>query len=271
MGWLRYCLRISCVRCAGQMLMGNHYHLVVHVPEFRALSRRELLPYAQARWGRRWKRRTRNWTDQRWLQFNHDIFSLDVFMKDLQGPFASWFNRSFDRRGHLWAQRYNCIKLEDLRAVQECLFYIELNPVRAGLCERPEEWKESSAYLRWLGRDRYLMDLEQIFPEIGKNQLYAHYRSGLLYRGLKPSREKQHAMDPEIIRVEEARGFAQPGLYLKRLRFLSDGLILGTADGIRDHLDRLRASGVYKRRRNPVPQLEGLFFTLREQRSHSRY
>ena len=66
MGWLRYCLRISCVRCAGQMLMGNHYHLVVHVPEFRALSRRKLLPYAQARWGRRWKRRTRNWTDQRW-------------------------------------------------------------------------------------------------------------------------------------------------------------------------------------------------------------
>jgi hypothetical protein len=248
--------------------MGNHYHLVVHVPEFRELSRSQLHRYAQARWGRRWEWRTRNWSDQRWLRYNHDLFSLDVFMRDLQGPFASWFNHHFDRRGHLWAQRYSCLKLEDFRSVQECLFYIELNPIRAGLCKRPEEWKEGSAYLRWLGRDRYLLALEEIFPEIGTNQLYSHYRSGLLYRGMTPG--KQQAMDPAIVRIEQAAGLSRPGLYLKRLRFLSDGLILGAADKVQDHLDKLRARGVYKSRRNPIPQLEGLFFTLREQRSHSR-
>ena len=112
--------------------------------------------------------------------------------------------------------------------------YIELNPVRAGLCKRPEQWKESCAYLRWLGQDRYLMSLGTIFPEIGKKQRYAHYRGSLLYRGMKPSQERQQAIDPEIVRIEQREGFTRPGLYLKRLRFLSDGLILGTADEIRD-------------------------------------
>ena len=150
-------------------------------------------------------------------------------MRDLQGPFASWFNRHFDRRGHLWGQRYKCVKLEDWRSLRECLFYIELNPVRAGLCKRPENWKESSAYLRWLGRDRYLMPLEAIFPEGGNKQLFAHYRGGLLYRGMTPSQERQQTTDPAIVRIEQRRGFPRPGLYLKRLRFFSDGLILGTA------------------------------------------
>ena len=148
--------------------------------------------------------------------------------------------------------------------------YIELNPVRAGLCKRPEQWKESCAYLRWLGQDRYLMSLGTIFPEIGKKQRYAHYRGSLLYRGMKPSQERQQAIDPEIVRIEQREGFTRPGLYLKRLRFLSDGLILGTADEIRDHLQRLRAKGVYKLRRNPILHLEGFFYTLREQRSHAR-
>ncbi len=267
--WLRYCLRSFCIDCAGFVLMGNHYHLVVQVPEFRELSVRELHLYAQARWGRRWKLRTRNWTEQRWLKFNRDLFSLDVFMRDLQGPFASWFNRLFERRGHLWAERYKSVKLEDLRAVQECLFYIELNPVRAGLCKRPEEWKEGSASMRWRGRDRYLMDLGEIFPESARHRVYADYRAGLRYRGMSPSEAMELGMDAKIAGMEVIAGFVRPGLYLRRLRFLTEGLILATADTIQDHLDRLRVKGVYKRRRNSIPQLDGLFFTLREQRGQA--
>ncbi len=270
MRWLRYCLRICCIGCVGYVLMGNHYHLVVRAARFRRLSREKLQGYAQARWGRLWRLRTRFWSDERWLRFNRQIFSLEVFMRDLQGPFASWFNRHFDRRGHLWAHRYKCVKLQDCRSLRECLLYIELNPVRAGLCKRPEQWKESSAYLRWQGQDRYLMSLETIFPEIGLKQRYAHYRGCLAFRGMTPSQEGQRTIVPEMARIEHTEGFSQPGLYLKRLRFLSEGLILGTADEIRGHLHRLRAKGVYKSRTNPVVHLQGLFCTLREQRSHAR-
>ena len=154
--------------------------------------------------------------------------------------------------------------------MQECLFYIELNPVRAGLCKRPEEWNEGSAYLRWLGQDTDLIALGEIFPEVANNRIYAHYRSGLLQRGMSPSKATHRPMGPEVVGIEQASRFARPGLYRKRLRFLTAGLVLATADTIQDHLDKLKAKGVYKRRRNPIPQLEGLFFTLREQRSHSR-
>lgn len=48
-------------------------------------------------------------------------------------------------QGHLWQQRfYSCVMDEQhlLAAVR----YIELNPVRAGLCDRPEEWRWSSVH-----------------------------------------------------------------------------------------------------------------------------
>jgi len=35
-----------------------------------------------------------------------------------------------------------------------------------------------------------------------------------------------------------------------------------------DHLQKLRKAGQYLRRKNPIPQLDGLLFSLREQRSH---
>jgi putative transposase len=46
--------------------------------------------------------------------------------------------------GHLWQARFHSFVMDEnhlLAAVR----YVELNPVRAGLCERPEQWRWSSA------------------------------------------------------------------------------------------------------------------------------
>lgn len=268
--WLRYCLCASCIRCVGFTLMGNHYHLLLEVRTFRPLARHELKELARARWGRLAKLRTRFWSDDRWVRFNHDLFKLDVFMRDFQGPFTTWFNSIFDRRGSLWAGRFKCVHLTDLEAVRECLFYIELNPVRARLTFRPETWKEGSASLRFLGRDEMLTPLGELFPDTTQSRVLAHYRARLLYRGTTSAEESRADIPPEILELEAARGFTQPGLYLKRLRFLNDGLVLGSADRVRESLERFRRKRVYRRRKHPISQLDGLFFTLREQRSHAR-
>jgi hypothetical protein len=50
---------------------------------------------------------------------------------------------------------------------------------------------------------------------------------------------------------------------------MRDGIILGTREHIREQLEALRARGVYKRRKNPIEQSDGIHYTLREQRSHA--
>ncbi len=57
------------------------------------------------------------------------------------------------KRGHthaVWLKDFSSIDLWSPRFVRQKLNYIHLNPVRAGLCDHPAQWKWSSyrAYLR---------------------------------------------------------------------------------------------------------------------------
>ena len=57
---------------------------------------------------------------------------------------ALWFNKKHDRTGHLFQNRYHSSPLGESH-YWNALRYIELNPQRAGLVKRPEDWKWSSA------------------------------------------------------------------------------------------------------------------------------
>jgi hypothetical protein len=60
----------------------------------------------------------------------------------LNGVYAQRFNRRHGRRGHLFGDRFWASVVEDDHDVRAAR-YILLNPVRAGLCELPEEWRWS--------------------------------------------------------------------------------------------------------------------------------
>jgi REP element-mobilizing transposase RayT len=85
-------------------LMGNHYHLVVETPR----------P------------------------------NLACGMQHLNSAFARWFNERHGRVGHLFQGRYHAVLVEAEPQLLELVRYVVLNPVRAGLCDRPEEWRWSS-------------------------------------------------------------------------------------------------------------------------------
>jgi putative transposase len=59
-------------------------------------------------------------------------------------------NRKHQRRGHLWQDRYHSCVLDDAH-LYWAIRYVERNPVRAGLIERPEDYRWSSAPARVLG------------------------------------------------------------------------------------------------------------------------
>ncbi len=55
-------------------------------------------------------------------------------------------------RGYLWQGRFASFVLDEAHLLAAAR-YVELNPVRAGLCERPEDWAWSSAAAHLAGRD----------------------------------------------------------------------------------------------------------------------
>lgn len=58
--------------------------------------------------------------------------------------YAVEINRREGRCGHLWQGRFASVPMDEAH-LHACLRYVELNPVRAGLVERPEAWPWSSA------------------------------------------------------------------------------------------------------------------------------
>jgi len=70
--------------------------------------------------------------------------SLSTLMRKLQGEFAHHFNSRYARSGAFWSGRYHCTMIEDGKHLLNCLRYIDLNMVRAGVVTHPREW-------RWCG------------------------------------------------------------------------------------------------------------------------
>ena len=62
---------------------------------------------------------------------------LSRTMRTLQGGFAKAFNRRWKRSGPLWRSRYQARLVDNQRYFEQLIFYIHLNPVRAGLVEDP--------------------------------------------------------------------------------------------------------------------------------------
>jgi hypothetical protein len=102
------------------------------------------------------------WSEEEWEHFRQRLFDVSELMRNIQSSFARWYNRSYDRRGRFWADRFKSVFLETEEAVLDCMLYVELNPVRAGLVERPEDWRGSSIYLRDIGKASWLMPLTRI-------------------------------------------------------------------------------------------------------------
>jgi REP element-mobilizing transposase RayT len=69
---------------------------------------------------------------------------LSTGMHWLQGCYASWFNRTHGRSGHLFQGRFKSSLVEDETYLRELGRYIVLNAVRAGMVEHPADYPWSS-------------------------------------------------------------------------------------------------------------------------------
>jgi len=70
-------------------------------------------------------------------------------------------------RGHLWQGRFSSFILDE-RYLTVCTRYVELNPVRAGLVKKPEDWPWSSAGPHMNGKDDILVKTESLLKIANK-------------------------------------------------------------------------------------------------------
>ena len=264
-----YCTAYFC-QVAAFSVMGNHYHMVVRFDESTFVPQAELKRRAHFLYPSKTSRRIIElWTDEQWEHFRKRLFDVSELMRNIQSAFARWYNKTYDRRGTFWGGRFKSVYLQQGHTVVDCMLYVDLNAVRAGLVVRPEEWQGSSVYLREIGEGQWLLPLKAVCDGLDEAEALVEYRARLYYRGNIPTKVGQAFIPNRILEDEEKRGFKVRGVYRRRLSYFVDGAVVGTEEFIRSHLQMMRETGIYQRRKNPIPQIGGMHFTLREQRGTS--
>jgi len=76
--------------------------------------------------------------------YTRRMHDLSCFMQCFKMRFTQWYNKTHSRTGTLWEGRFKSILVEDGYAARVMSAYIDLNPVRAGMVSRPEDYRWSS-------------------------------------------------------------------------------------------------------------------------------
>lgn len=78
------------------------------------------------------------------LVFHLSSANLSGGMHRLNGTYARRFNERHGHTGHLFEARYASTLIHSNTHLLDTIRYVVLNPVRAGLCSDPSEWRWSS-------------------------------------------------------------------------------------------------------------------------------
>lgn len=94
---------------------------------------------------------------------------FSVFSKRLNLSYANYFKRIYGLIGHCWQGRFRSKLISSDSYFLQCGKYIELNPIRSGIIQRPEEYKWSS-YSHYASSQENLIVTDNIFyRDLGSN------------------------------------------------------------------------------------------------------
>ncbi len=94
--------------------------------------------------------------------------SAALMMKHLGQHYVQYVNRTYRRTGTLWEGRFRSCLTESEDYVLACHRYIELNPVRAGMVLRPQDYRWSSYHANGLGSANALITPHEEYRRLGK-------------------------------------------------------------------------------------------------------
>lgn len=83
---------------------------------------------------------------------------LPKLMHQVQMNFARYYCKKYGAIGHVWQGRYKSIEIENDEQLFTCGLYIEMNPVRARIVRRPEDWEWSSYQFYTLAAQNEIID-----------------------------------------------------------------------------------------------------------------
>lgn len=75
---------------------------------------------------------------------SQNIDNLSKYMQRLNTRYGKFYNKKYNRVGYVFRDRYKSEGIYDEKHLYNCIKYIYDNPVKAGICEKPENYPYSN-------------------------------------------------------------------------------------------------------------------------------
>jgi len=245
----------------GFCIMGNHLHLVCRVHPEDEISDEEV------------KRRYREFYGQDQYISSGDIdyyrkrwTSLSELVKDIKQGFSRYYNRKHNRKGFFWGERFKSVIVQEGRTLVNLLAYVDLNPVRAGIVKKPEDYRWSSlGYHVQTGNKEDLLSLDfglKDWDEDEPREIVRKYRE-FVYEAGAVDAGKGATIDQKVVNRERRRKYkvSRTERFLYRSRYFTDSGIIGSKEFVGEVFDRVKhmLRSKDERRFTPVGGIGGVY------------
>lgn len=241
----------------GFSILGNHWHLLVRMHPEGNYSDSEI------------KQRFETFHDKKKYLSDFDIpkyreklSNLSEFIKDIKQRFTRNFNRKRKRWGYFWGQRFKSVIVEQGHTLINCLAYIDLNPIRAGIVQKPEDyrWNTIGYLLQTNNKDRFIsMNFGLPAEEkLSIKQRIEKYRRFVYEIGSLES-PKGASINKDLLEKEKEKDFKikQYDRFRQRTRYFTDSGVIGSRKFVRDCGELFADCFTSKRKKGPIP-IQGL-------------
>lgn len=109
-----------------------------------------------------------------------DALRLSRLMQRLAARHTIRMNKQLSRTGTVWEGRFHCSPIETDRYLLACCRYVELNPVRAGIVRRPDQYPWSSYRDRMKPKGETRIDLDVCFMGLARDPVVRRERYSAL-------------------------------------------------------------------------------------------
>jgi len=261
---IRWLSSVFFVEVYGFCIMGNHFHLLCRMLSHEDFSDEEVLRRVKRYYGDR--RKIENLPSEKIFYWRNRLSDLSRYVQEIKQRFSRWFNKRKGRKGYFWADRFKSVIIETGEALLNCLAYIDLNPVRAGLVRRPEDYRWCSlAYHLGTGNKGGFLSTDlgvADFTNKGYRERIGLYREYIYEKG--GLAEKSVGTIPQEVFFEERKKsyrLSRKEVFRRRVRYFTEGLIIGSREFVRETTEKIREILKLKRKRRPrkIGLLEGLY------------
>jgi REP element-mobilizing transposase RayT len=244
------------VEILGFCLMGNHFHLLVKMlPEYKFtdenIKKRYVGFYGD----------DCEFTNGQIPSLRSKLSSLSEFIREIKVGFARYYNKKYNRRGYFWGDRFKSVIVDKGETLINCLAYIDLNPLRAGIVSRPEDyrWNSLGYHVQTNNRDKFLstdFGLKEFNVKSEKERI-RRYRRYVYEAGAvnQPEKGKAKVIGNKILEKERNRGFelSRSDRFRYRTRYFTDSGVIGSKEFVSKTYMRFKHVFNSKNEKKPKP------------------